>query len=770
MAPTSISPKPTGMQHTRSRPSVAKVIVPAIPLPYIQKRKQQVPARRNAQEDTPPAPVSDPQPSPTPPPAAIAEPVVANGSSVEHGDKESAEASNETDNEVSSTPVQVLPVVSSNGEELHEAVDQGQAAGPHENTSGIVNFLHFNMADTDIYIADKVQGTQATAPTFHMPPAFVPSNQVPSNTAAFNPVKLPPPHNFNNGQTLHQGQPSVGSVVFGGYPDSDNSSPAQPLSAGNPPPYPFQPPPQTGRHGPHHSNGNHSHQLSNGFPTMGAPPLGYYPRPEGFNHASGSENAARRQMTTFGPGDGNSPSATPSGFDSPRFPPYDPSTPHSFHGSQSSAPNEQDNGGPGFYPQYPTAVISNGSNGHIDDVRLYQQPRMKPRSGTPGLAPHPVGYPMGPPPMQADNFDGLVSYLTSQFADAELADYVLELRYSDDRAPPVRIPGHNIMLARSPYLKSLMRAQLQGNAGLSVKQLFIESDDRFLRSDGFWMAVRRLYGGPLLDLGAAAIHYLPQNARQTTPIPGTPADRFDLALGYAAAGHILQIPPVTTRGIELACMTVGWDTIEKALDFAIDGGLDVQWTYRSRPQAPCPSTYGPATSMLIYAALNFIITAFPPSFDLDTSVGVPAYNHRLPLIPSERSPAQNPRLSFIKFGDHSSEDSVKSQPASILVTLSKVLLNLPFHLLKYVLESPRLGNVEGWASETLRQKAMHTIIEEREKRRLKALASPHAYPKADDQYDDTIRWQEAIDPHGGPEGGPALMRNWFETGRHNPDN
>jgi hypothetical protein len=764
MAPISNSPK--AVQHTRSRPSVTKAIVPAIPLPYIQKRNQQVAARQNAKEDAQPAPVTEPQTSQAPPPAA-AEPAVANGSSTEYGDIEAQESSKKAG---SGSTEQVLPVVCSNGDGEHEPAKQESAAEAHTDIAGTL-YPHNSQSIYGLICsaADKALNTHVSAPSFHMPPAFVPANQAQSNTAAFNPVKLPPQQIFNNGHSLHQAQPSAGSVMFGGYPDSDNSSPAPPLSAGNLPPYPFQ---QQSRHGPHHSNGNHSQQMSNGFSAMGPPPQGYYPRQESFNNqASVTENPARRQLSTFGPVDGNSPSATPSGFESPRFPPYDPSTPHSFQGSQSSAPNEQDSNGPTFYGQYPTAVISNGSNGHIDEVRLYQQPRMKPRSGTPGLAPHPVSYPMGPPPPPADNFDGLVSYLASQFADAELADYVLELRYSDDRAPPVRIPGHNIMFARSPCLKALMRTQSQEGSGLPVKPLFIESDDRFLRSDGFWMAVQRLYGGPLLDLGTAALHYLPQTVRHTAPMPGTAADRFELALGYAAAGHILQIPPVTTRGIELACMTVGWETIEKALDFAIDGGLDAQWTYSTRPrQLSCPSTYGPAANMLVYAALNFIITAFPPSFDLDTSVGAPAYNHRLPLVSHERSPAQNPRLSFIKFGDHPSEDSIKSEPTSIIVTLSKVLLNLPFHLLKYVLESPRLGNVEGWASETLRQKAMHTIIEEREKRRLKALATPYTHPKTDDQYDDTTRWREAVDPHGGPEGAPALVRSWFETGHPSSDN
>jgi hypothetical protein len=75
-----------------------------------------------------------------------------------------------------------------------------------------------------------------------------------------------------------------------------------------------------------------------------------------------------------------------------------------------------------------------------------------------------------------------------------------------------------------------------------------------------------------------------------------------------------------------------------------------------------------------------------------------------------------------------------------------------------------LGNVEGWANNTLRQKAMHAVIEEREKRRLKILASPHVPERTPDQFDDTVRWQEAVDTHGGHEGNPVLIRTWFEKG------
>lgn len=590
-----------------------------------------------------------------------------------------------------------------------------------------------------------------------MPPAFVPQSQ-----NYVDPVKLPQQHMHNGQHQMHHAHPSAGSVMFGGYVESNNSSPAPPLSVGNVTPYPFQQP-HTGRHGPHPSNGSHAHHISNDYSPMGVPP-GYYPHQDNFiSQGPNADNFARRQMISFGPADGYSPSAIPSGFENQRLAAFDPTTPHSFHGSQSSVPNEQENG-PAFYSQYPTAVISNGSNGHIEEVRVYQNSKLKPRNGSQVLTPANAnfsGHPMGPPPM-VDHLDGLVNYIQSHFSDSELADYTLELRYSDDRAEPVRIPGHGLIFARSPTLKALMKAQAQVNNGdgLTGKSLLIESDDRFLRSDGFWMALQRLYGGPLLDMGAAAMQHLPRTSQQQPPMPGTAADRCELGLGYAAAGHILQIPPVVSRGAEIASHFVNWETIEKALDFALDGGIDSQWTYGAQPEAKSPSTYGPAVNLIIYGALNFVVSAFPPDFELDTSVAEPTTNRRLPSVPDHQP--SNSRLSFIKFGDHPSEDSVKSESgASITATLSKLLLNLPFHLLKYVLESPRLGNVEGWASTNLRQKVMHNVIEERERRRTK-ISSSAQLPRSKTHLDDNVRWQEAVSPHGGHDGTPILTRTWVE--------
>jgi hypothetical protein len=160
---------------------------------------------------------------------------------------------------------------------------------------------------------------------------------------------------------MHHTHPSAGSVMFGGYPDSNNSSPAPPPSAGNVPPYPYQQGPQHGavRHGPHQSNG-----ATPRICPMASLPWVHRLLQDTIRVQMAS--SIRVEMTTL-LADKWPPSA-PLTRTLVR-PATIPSTPQSFHGSQSSAPNEQENG-PAFYSQYPTAVV-NGSNGHIDEVRLY---------------------------------------------------------------------------------------------------------------------------------------------------------------------------------------------------------------------------------------------------------------------------------------------------------------------------------------------------------------------------------------------------------------
>lgn len=177
-----------------------------------------------------------------------------------------------------------------------------------------------------------------------MPPAFVPATQSQTNgshTVAHNDA-------FNGQQTMHHTHPSVGNVIFGGFHESARSSPAP-----HPHPLPYSglaSGPASYSYTPQLSNGGHAHHMSNGYnPTVPSVPPGFYPRQGNPNPVA--DPYARRQMVSFGPPEGYSPSATPMVGDHNRMS-FDPSTPHSFHGSQSSVTNEQENG-PAFYSQYP---------------------------------------------------------------------------------------------------------------------------------------------------------------------------------------------------------------------------------------------------------------------------------------------------------------------------------------------------------------------------------------------------------------------------------
>lgn len=581
--------------------------------------------------------------------------------------------------------------------------------------------------------------------TYNMPPAqFIPGQHVLPDHSGLDGefVAFQKFQSSGGPHRMHHAHPSQGSLVFGGYPDSNNSSPA-------PPQHPFYPPP--------HSNGHMQH-VSNGFQVLPPPGFGF-PQPPNNHmmHSPALDNFGRRNPVSFQPPEGRSPSVTPGIIENHRHQFYAPSTPHSFH-SHSSAPREQDAHGPQFFNSNVPAQATNGSNSHVEDTQLYHQPLANTRdgSGLPGIIP--------PPAM--DNLDGLLGYIQSQFADPKLADYILEVRYTDDRAPPLRIPGHNLLFARSPALKRLMVAQVHdGGDGVASRTILIESADRFLRTDGFWMALQRLYGGPLLDPNAspapAAIAETHDSATSNPTI-----DKFDLALGYAAAGQILQIPPVLNRGIEVACHLVNWLTLEKAVDFALDGGLSSQWTLEHNFNGLCPSTYGPAVDMLVHSALNFLITNFPPHLDFDVSAPEPTWNRRIPAPNEDKAAKHNPRLSSIKFGDHPTEEPFRSthqntNPASVI---SRILVNLPFQLLKYVLESPALGNVDDWATTALRRNVMHEVINEREERRIRVRNDsrvPNSVRIANLMEWQSVGWQEGVNSDPSRKM-PTLTRAWVD--------
>jgi hypothetical protein len=472
---------------------------------------------------------------------------------------------------------------------------------------------------------------------------------------------------------------------------------------------------------------------------------------------------------------------------------FGPSTPHSFHDSQSSAQPEEN----GIYNQYPPGAPRNGMGAPAEEMQIPNHqgrmfgapdyPRMMPNHGMP---PH-----MMP---QADDADGMIGYFQQQFGSPDLADCTLELRYLDDRAPPVRIPGHQILLCRSSELFRMLRKQgLQPSpSDRSMQIILLETNDRWVRSDSFYMAVQRLYGLPLLPIPP------PRNNPESDEVmsAGNFRERFDFSLSYAAAGHLLGWAPIVRRGCEVATHLLDWQTVEGALDFALD-------EYRDMGSHEI-FKYGDGSRILLGAAVTFIVHNFPYNFSLNPTLPDPEGYKRLPAHPAPpasvpESPVTNgmppiaqgssvqlgkgrrpQKLNGIRFGDLSLSEQPRNgnppqpgpnreQPLSHSI-LSRVLLNLPFTQLKMVLESAGSGNVNGWANAEARYRIIKDAVAERESRRLRALDAVMAgmVPDAElilrhlrnpePQFLDrwsALGWQEEILPYGNPDG-PALGRKW----------
>lgn len=533
-----------------------------------------------------------------------------------------------------------------------------------------------------------------------------PPGAAPQAAASHQPYPGPP----MNHRAMHQAHPSNGSLVFGGFQGSNTSSPApRPGGAYQAPDRMSYPPDMLSMPA-----------VDNyGRPMLASPTVDGYP-PALMNH-------------------------------------HGPPTPHSFHGSQSSMQAEES----GFVP-YPAVNGHPGHNGYPTHAMGQPQRHMHtidPHMGSllPTAATSPSGF--GIPAMQLQT----LHFLRGGIEHADFADCTLEVNISNhytstDRPgsrpnpEPLRVPCHRFVLSQSPTLKHLM--QTRGTAPGGV--LSLEYNDPYLRPEAFYFTIRTLYGWDFDD------NFLP--TYNTMP---TVVDEFDLALGYATAAKCLHLPHVFSTAIRHTWRRLlHWETIEMACAYAFPSAAGL-----GHPARHDSSSHSADFSVveLLDAIMAFIVNSFPPNFVLDTGVGDHGFS-RLPVLgPMSRSrnmPAiahgtsgpgrgshsrhgstaqaqmprnprhlANPRLSQIQFGDLSpqtlrlsgSGDQEVAAPRAPSPTpwdtiLSRILLNLPFSILKQVLEHPDLGKSGGDLSAQARHNLISGIVAEREARRLRALS------------------------------------------------
>ncbi|KAF9773758.1 hypothetical protein IL306_008386 [Fusarium sp. DS 682] len=604
---------------------------------------------------------------------------------------------------------------------------------------------------------NKTRPPSAVPPgRYQMPPSFQPAARAmgPNVNGDIRGPRAPMP----NGPPMHQPHHSNGSIHFGAFHGSTSSSPA-PLSGGIAPP-PGMPVPD-GR--PPYMTPN-----ANGYPPI--MPYGADQVP-----VTTFDNYGRPTMA-YGPPDSFAP--FPNNFGPP--------TPHSYHDSQASGPPDDGS----VYNQFSSAPVRNGVPGPEENQSPNQPGRMFGGPEYPRMMPN-----AGPPPhmMSAmDDADGLIGHLLQQFGSPEFADCVLELRYTDERAP-VRIPGHRVLFSRSAEIANAISKQLsQPNPNVpSLPTIVLETKSKWIRSESFYMTAQRLYGMPLFSPP-------PETMKQAAAEVKQLMELFEFALSYAAAGHLLRWDPVTRRGCEIAMQLLNWQTVEKALEFALEDHRD-EGSYDM-------FKYGDGSRIILNEIVSFIAGNIHPTFKIDTSVTDPSNYARLPqtaLTSSATTRKLSPppiargtsvhlgkgkgrlsqQISGIQFGDLSLTDG-KVSPASdasgasqqrtpFNAVLSRILLNLPFDTLKALLETATNKGSQ-WPNAEAIYRVVKDTIAERERRRLQIvelvktrritawavitqqLSSPE--PRYVGLW-SALGWREEILPFG-PSESPALGRTW----------
>ncbi|KAK9419718.1 hypothetical protein SUNI508_07204 [Seiridium unicorne] len=562
---------------------------------------------------------------------------------------------------------------------------------------------------------------------------------------------------------LHRPHPNGAGIMFGGVPTPDSHTPSPASGAFMPPP------PRPLMNGDYHkmitTNGrhvHHEHTDSNGT-NFAFPITPYRPVPD---HVT--------TMDSYGPVPAPVPvhRAHPDGYP-PSANYYEPPTPHSFHGSHASA---DFNGPDNIVPFHP--------NGHGFDHDH--------RNGRPHGSAHmqpfmaPQQFPRRPS-LEEELMDSVI-FFQNQFDSAELADCTLELKYPDGYNHPVKINAHKLILARSAALKQYIMIARAADPGSHV--ITVNATDPYLRSDAWYTAVQRLYLHPLFS---------PPPTANGADFAGSTIDKFRFCLGYAAAGHLLEMDDVLIRGLQIAAGMINWHNIEEALGFAFEGATHRHFVGDNGHDYPVIDfAYGGETRMLMGSITSFLINYFPPNFDLDTAAIDPPNFARIPATtstyqqPGKSAPAiargtsvqkhsKSNRVSVIKFGDlptaypEDDNGSAPREPAKCSPQLSRILLNLPFEDLRYVLTSGT-SSPRAWNTAQDRYHAMADVVAEREARRLRAVEAIRAgvVPgsaeirqrlSAHRRYDmvdawDVLNWQEEI-VQASANGVPGLVRTWI---------
>jgi hypothetical protein len=321
----------------------------------------------------------------------------------------------------------------------------------------------------------------------------------------------------------------------------------------------------------------------------------------------------------------------------------------------------------------------------------------------------------------------LKSYFEFQFGNPNFSDVTVKILGSDQQADPVTIQAHRIVLARSPKLRELVESD--------TNVVHIKLEAKYMETNTFIHVLHYLYGAALPS---------------RTSFSGQPMDR---SLALAAAGWYCNLPEVTVQGLDYASSWLGWETIHRALSFALEGGLSTFFQFDDRDDTPQPM-FGEYAGRFLQFILNWLATNITSDFEFIANAPQLVDSPRLPGTLENRPSMANPRLSRIRFGDLPSEESSHSS-----TLLSSIMLSVPLGPLRYLLLHPV------FQSRPHHIELVRAVIKERENRRIKALESKRHLPGATADMLKAMYWKESVVSGTGYHSqGFTLGREWLNEG------
>lgn len=445
---------------------------------------------------------------------------------------------------------------------------------------------------------------------------------------------------------------------------------------------------------PSHAAQSHSPLLQRGNPSI--------PDDDGFDHPEGldslrsgsSQGQHTVQYSASLPNFGNTL-------------PFTPSATPSNHGSQ----------------------LSEAFPAHVGDPLAEQRdldaaPKLSPTSGEYSVWCQRVIDILQDKPGPLDSQFQLTKYLLDETAVSDFADCQLHICHEDGRFDPAVLSLHAVLIAQNEKLRNMLRSTTQDNDG--KWHIRLEVNNRYVTSSSVESALQILYGASAYTYTA-----FPYDYNEIGDGSKHSALWMTSALSYAATGHFLGISDVAHRGEHIASAILNWDNIEGALAYAFDDSFDRVWGSNGAA-AVAPENFPSDASEVLLTCLFYIITNTPSRFHFDSSAkSLPAIN-RFPVDYKQKVSSKD-RLNRIQFGDLPTDLSVTCSRQETMI--SSILISIPFRLLIFIFD--RLG------MEDSRQIAQ-LLINEREYRRLAALAYESTREKPTGSFADEMGWRESV--------------------------